>query len=31
MIQVMLWLPVAAGLVCFAVPRRAVPGGRGAG
>ena len=25
MIQVMLWLPVAAGLACFAVPRRAVP------
>jgi NADH-quinone oxidoreductase subunit M len=25
MIQVMLWLPVAVGLSCFAVPRRAVP------
>jgi NADH-quinone oxidoreductase subunit M len=25
MIQVMLWLPVAVGLLCFAVPRRAVP------
>jgi NADH-quinone oxidoreductase subunit M len=25
MIQVLLWLPLAAGLVCFAVPRRAVP------
>ena len=24
MIQVMLWLPVAVGLVCFVVPRRAV-------
>jgi NADH-quinone oxidoreductase subunit M len=24
-IQAMLWLPVAAGLLCFAVPRRAVP------
>jgi NADH-quinone oxidoreductase subunit M len=24
-IQVMLWLPVAAGLLCFAVPRRSVP------
>jgi NADH-quinone oxidoreductase subunit M len=24
-IQVMLWLPVAVGLACFAVPRRAVP------
>jgi NADH-quinone oxidoreductase subunit M len=24
-IQVMLWLPLAAGLLCFAVPRRAVP------
>jgi len=25
MIQVLLWLPLAAGLVCFGVPRRAVP------
>ena len=25
MIQVLLWLPVAAGLLCFVVPRRAVP------
>ncbi len=24
MIQVLLWLPVAVGLVCFVVPRRAV-------
>jgi NADH-quinone oxidoreductase subunit M len=24
-IQVLLWLPLAAGLLCFAVPRRAVP------
>jgi NADH-quinone oxidoreductase subunit M len=24
-IQIMLWLPVAIGLLCFAVPRRAVP------
>src|SRR4051794_12476363 len=25
MIQILLWLPLAAGLLCFAVPRRAVP------
>ncbi len=25
MIQVMLWMPVAVGLLCFAAPRRAVP------
>src|SRR6476620_2995790 len=25
MIQILLWLPLAAGLVCFVVPRRAVP------
>src|SRR3954452_18393198 len=25
MIQALLWLPLAAGLLCFAVPRRAVP------
>ncbi|HEX3293882.1 MAG TPA: NADH-quinone oxidoreductase subunit M, partial [Solirubrobacterales bacterium] len=25
MIQVLLWLPLAAGLLCFVVPRRSVP------
>src|SRR5690348_8552687 len=25
MIQILLWLPLAAGLLCFAVPRRSVP------
>ncbi len=25
MIQILLWLPLAAGVVCFVVPRRAVP------
>ncbi len=25
MIQVILWLPLAVGLLCFVVPRRAVP------
>ena len=25
MIQLLLWLPVAIGLLCFVVPRRAVP------
>ena len=25
MIQVLLWLPLAAGLLCFAIPRRVVP------